>query len=169
MGNSIIRIGVISDTHIPDRAKEIPKEILDAFKKVDLIIHAGDLVSLSVINQLKGSCENIKAVWGNMDPDEVRVKLPDKEVFRAGKYKFGLMHGYGSPSKLTEQLSSVFKNDLVDVVIFGHSHWPLNEKIGKILFFNPGSATDKVFAPYNSYGIIEVNDKIEAKIIKIEG
>jgi predicted phosphodiesterase len=43
----------------------------------------------------------------------------------------------------------------------------MNEKIGKILFFNPGSATDKVFAPYNSYGIIEVNDKIDAKIIKI--
>ena len=167
MGNSIIRIGVISDTHIPDRAKEIPKEILEAFKKVDLVIHAGDLADLSVINQLKTACVNVRAVWGNMDPDEVRTKLPYKDVFKAGRYKFGLMHGFGSPSKLTEQLASVFKDDFVDVIVFGHSHWPLNEKIGKVLFFNPGSATDKVFAPYNSYGIIEVNDKIEAKIIKI--
>jgi len=64
-------------------------------------------------------------------------------------------------------LTEAFKNDKVDLIIFGHSHCGLNEKKGGILFFNPGSATDKVFAPYNSYGIIEINDKIKATIIRI--
>ena len=162
-----MRIGVISDTHIPDRASEIPKEILEDFKKTDLIIHAGDLVDLSVLEKLKSVCKNVKAVWGNMDPYEVRKKLPEKEILEVGKYRIGVMHGYGSPAKLIEFLANAFKSDKVDLVVFGHAHASFNEKRGDILFFNPGSPTDRVFSPYNSYGIIEINDMIEAKIIKI--
>lgn len=162
-----MKIGVISDTHIPDRAEDIPQKILEAFKNVDMIIHAGDLVDLSVLDKLKSVCSNIKAVWGNMDADDVRKKLPEKEIFKIGNYKVGLMHGYGAPHKLIGLLTSVFKNDSVDLIIFGHSHFGINEKKGDILFFNPGSPTDKLFSPYNSYGIIEINDKIEARIIKL--
>lgn len=166
MGDSV-KIGVISDTHIPERANEIPQKILDDFKNVDMIIHAGDLVDLSVLEKLKSVCSNIKAVWGNMDPEEVRKKIPEKEILQIGKHRIGIMHGYGAPNNLVQHLSSIFKDDKVDMVIFGHAHYSVNEKIGGILFFNPGSATDKVFAPYNSYGIIEINDKIEARIIKL--
>lgn len=162
-----MRIGVISDTHIPDRAKEIPVKIIEEFKKVDMIIHAGDLAELSVLEKLKTICPNIKAVWGNMDPDEVRKKLPEKEIIQAGKYKIALMHGFGAPANLTSLLKDIFKDSQADIIVFGHSHAAFNQKIGDTLFFNPGSATDKIFAPFNSYGIIEVNDKIEAKIIKI--
>ena len=162
-----MRIGVISDTHISEAANEIPQKILDDFKNVDMIIHAGDLVGLSVLEELKSVCSNIKAVWGNMDPEEVRRKLPEKEILKNGKHKIGVMHGYGAPKDLTEKLASIFKDDKVDMIIFGHAHYSVNENIGGILFFNPGSATDKVFAPYNSYGIIEINDKIEARIIKL--
>ena len=166
MGNSI-KIGVIADTHIPDRSKSIPKEILEAFKNVDMVLHAGDLVDLKVLDELRRVCSNVKAVWGNMDPQEARKKLNAKEIIQAGRYKIGLMHGYGAPTKLVEILNEEFKNDKVDVIVFGHAHSAYNEKKGEILFFNPGSPTDKAFSPYNSYGIIEVNDKIEAKIIKI--
>lgn len=162
-----MKIGVIADTHIPDRAKEIPKEILEDFKNADLIIHAGDLVDLAVLDKLKSVCKHVKAVWGNMDPYEVRKKLPEKEILEVGGYRIGVMHGYGSPAKLIDFLASSFKNDKVDLIIFGHAHTSFNEKKGDILFFNPGSPTDKVFSPYNSYGIIEINDKIEAKIIKL--
>ncbi len=162
-----MKIGVISDTHIPDRAGDIPVEILEEFKNVDMIIHAGDLVDLGVLDKLKSICSNVKAVWGNMDPEGVRRKLPEKEVLKVGNYKIGVMHGYGMPDKLTDLLASHFKNDNVNLIIFGHSHSSLNEKRGGILFFNPGSPTDKIFSLYNSYGIIEINDKIEAKIIKL--
>jgi putative phosphoesterase len=162
-----MKIGVLSDTHIPDRSEDIPAEILEAFKNVDMVIHAGDILELSVINKLKSVCKVVRAVWGNMDSYELRNALPEKEIIEAGNYRIGVMHGYGNPSKLTELLKEKFKNDKVDVIIFGHSHSALNEKIGGILFFNPGSATDRIFALYNSYGIIEINDKIEAKIIKL--
>lgn len=162
-----MKIGVISDTHIPDRAKELPQEVLESFKDVDMIIHAGDILNLSVLEQLKTICKNVKAVWGNMDPYELRKKLPEKEIIKVGNYKIGLMHGYGHPSKLIDLLSKEFKDDRVDIIIFGHSHSGLNEKKGNILYFNPGSATDKVFSLYNSYGIIEINDKIESKVIRL--
>jgi putative phosphoesterase len=160
-----MRIGVISDTHIPERAKEIPKKILEDFKNVDMVIHAGDLADLSVIEQLKTACPNVRAVWGNMDSYEIRSALPEKEILKIGNYKIGVMHGYGAPNKLIDLLSAVFKDENVDVIIFGHSHNSVNEKRNGILFFNPGSPTDKVFSLYNSYGIVEINDKIEAKII----
>jgi hypothetical protein len=162
-----MKIGVISDTHIPDKAKDIPQKILEDFKNVDMIIHVGDLVNLGVLNKLKDICRNVKAVYGNMDPDEIRKELPEKEIFNIGNYKVGIMHGYGAPNNLIDLLTSVFKEDKLDLIIFGHSHSAFNEKCNGILFFNPGSPTDKIFSSYNSYGIIEINDKIEARIIRI--
>ncbi|MDO8655790.1 MAG: YfcE family phosphodiesterase, partial [Nanoarchaeota archaeon] len=60
-----MRIGVIADTHIPDRAECLPKQVLDAFKQVDMVIHAGDIVDLSVLDTLKSVCKDVHAVWGN--------------------------------------------------------------------------------------------------------
>ena len=162
-----MKIGVIADTHIPDRAKDIPPQILEAFKGMDMVIHAGDFVDLSVLDKLKTVCKDVKAVWGNMDPYGVRKQLPEKEIVSIGNHKIGIMHGYGPPSELIDLLGEIFKEDNVDIIIFGHSHSAVNEKRGNILYFNPGSATDKIFALYNSYGIIEINDKIKARIIKI--
>ncbi len=162
-----MKIGVISDTHIPDKAGDIPNKVLDEFKGVDMIIHAGDLVNLSVLEKLENVCSNVKAVWGNMDYAEVKEKLPEKQLIDVQGYKIGVMHGYGAPNKLIDILTPIFKDTPVDLIIFGHSHTPVNEKRGKILFFNPGSPTDKIFAPYNSFGIIEITDKIDARIVKI--
>ena len=163
-----MRIGVISDTHIPDRAEEIPAQIIEDFKKVDMIVHAGDLVDLKVLDKLKSICPKVVAVWGNMDPREVRSKLSEKEIFEVAGHRIGLMHGFGAPVNLIEFLSGAFRDDAVEVVIFGHAHCPVNEKRQGVLYFNPGSPTDKIYCQYNSYGIIEINDKVEARIVKIK-
>ncbi|MCM8779773.1 MAG: metallophosphoesterase [Candidatus Omnitrophica bacterium] len=162
-----MRIGVISDTHITQKSEHLPKKILDDFKTADMVLHAGDLVDITVLDELRKVCKNVYAVSGNMDSLDVKQKLKIKEIIPAGRYRIGLMHGWGNPTKLIEALADAFKEDNVDIIVFGHSHLPLNEKRGGVLFFNPGSALDKMFAPYNSYGILEVNDKVEAKIIKL--
>jgi predicted phosphodiesterase len=77
------------------------------------------------------------------------------------------MHGIGAPVNLIDVTTEAFKNDRVDAIIFGHSHNGLNMVKNGILYFNPGSPTDKVYAKVNSVGIIEVNDKIEGRIIEI--
>lgn len=64
-------LGLISDTHVPVRAREIPKEVFKIFDKVDCIVHAGDLVDLSVIDELERLAP-VLAVCGNMDGPEIR-------------------------------------------------------------------------------------------------
>lgn len=174
-----VRIGVISDTHILDRGGHVPQVVLDAFKQVDLILHAGDIVCLGVIEELESVCSKVVAVAGNMDQEAVKKKYPVKLVLEILGQRVGLMHGAGAGLNLPELLKDAFKEDDCDLIIFGHSHKPMNERIDGILFFNPGSATD-LSAAHSSYGIIELNKRlanfgqplgsqsvIEAKIIKI--
>jgi uncharacterized protein len=155
-----VRIGVISDTHIPDKCEHIPVAVLDAFKHVDMVMHAGDIVTLKVIEELSSVCPRIVAVAGNMDRSEILKKYSVKQVFNISGVKIGLAHGAGAPLNLIELLKSTFKADNCDIIIFGHSHKPMNEKIGKTLFFNPGSATDFLSGD-TSYGIIEIKDRPE--------
>ncbi len=162
-----MKIGVISDTHIPISATDIPDVVLEAFKDVDMILHAGDLVNLSVIDILKSVCPNVTAVSGNMDSAQVKQVLSKKEVINIGKHKIGLTHGCGAPATLVNTVTHIFEADGVDVIVFGHSHAPLCETIGNVLYFNPGSLTDKIFTSVNSYGIIEINEGIEGKIFTL--
>ncbi|HNX82099.1 MAG TPA: metallophosphoesterase family protein [Candidatus Omnitrophota bacterium] len=162
-----MRIGVISDTHIPDRAKEIPQKALEAFKNVDMIIHVGDLVEMSVLKQLKSVCAHVRAVAGNMDPAEIKNKLPERDVFKVLGHTIAVVHGWGAPGKIQEVIAAALKEANPEVIIFGHSHTPCNETHDGILFFNPGSPTDNLFAPYLSVGILEINDTISGTIIKV--
>ncbi len=162
-----MRIGVISDTHITGRGQCIPDEILRDFKDVDMVLHAGDIGCARALEILRAVCPVVKAVRGNMDPDELKVSLPEKEIIRAGKFKIGLTHGAGSPQHLKEYVAALFKGDVVDAIVFGHSHVPCNETKNGILFFNPGSPTDTMFSPYNSYGILDAGERISGRIIKL--
>jgi len=161
-----MKIGVISDTHIPDKCEHIPDVILEAFKNVDMVIHVGDLVNLEVIKELESVCPKVLAVSGNMDRKEVTKIYPSKQVVEIAGFKIGLMHGYGAPINLINILKDAFKNDACNVIIFGHSHKAMNENINGVLFFNPGSATDSS-CEANSYGIVEIDRKINPKIIQI--
>jgi len=162
-------IGVISDTHIPERSEHIPKEIISGLKDVDLIIHAGDLVELKVLDILKKINPQVIAVYGNMDYLEVKKNLPSQQIVELEGLSVGICHGWGAPNKLKEVVRDVFKGKKVDMIIFGHSHFPINESTEGVYYFNPGSACDKIFSPFNSYGILEIEDKKikKAEIIKI--
>jgi putative phosphoesterase len=160
-----MKIGVISDTHIPERALDIPKEVYEAFKDVDLILHAGDFTSLDILNTLN-KIRPVTAVYGNMDGFALTSKLKEKEIVEVGKFKIGLIHGKGHPKNLINFVKGAFREKL-DIIIFGHSHTAFNERQDGILFFNPGSPTDTIFAPYRSYGMLEINDEIKSAIVRI--
>lgn len=157
-------IGVLSDTHIPKTAQNVPERIIKEFKGVDLILHAGDLVEMSVLKRLEALAP-IRAVYGNMDPPEVKASLPEKDVILFEGFRIGLIHGFGPPGQIVDAVSGAFS--AVDAIVFGHSHTPLVQKIKKTLFFNPGSPTDKIFAPYASFGILEIGENITGRIIRL--
>ncbi|MDP3791945.1 MAG: metallophosphoesterase family protein [Candidatus Omnitrophota bacterium] len=160
-----MKILVLSDTHIPIAAQDLPKAIYDAAEDVDMIFHAGDFIDAKFLDKLR-SIKEVKAVCGNMDSQEIRAQLNPKELITIGKSKIGLIHGYGAPSELMASVRKEFGK--VDCLVFGHSHIAVNVKKDGVLFFNPGSPTDKIFASKNSYGILEVTDKkIEGKIVEL--
>ena len=158
-----MKIGVVSDTHSHD----LPKQMMDDLKDVDLIVHVGDFCSGDDLRRFR-QINKVRAVFGNMDGLEIRQLLPERDVFEADGLKIGLYHGQGSPERVLNYVKKEFKRDKLDVVIFGHSHLPFNEVIDGVLYFNPGSPTDVVRPPYCSYGILEVkNGKVSGKIIKV--
>jgi len=160
-----VRILVLSDTHIPRSAHDLPKQVYDEIENVEMILHAGDFVEKSLLEKLSALRET-KAVYGNMDSVKLKEALNAKEVLQLGRFRVGLIHGYGAPSELMNTIKEEFTS--VDAVVFGHSHSAVNTVWDGVLYFNPGSPTDKIFASSNSYGILEITDKkIEGRIIKI--
>jgi putative phosphoesterase len=151
-----VRIGVLSDTHI-HLAEEIPAEVVKAFSKVDLIVHAGDFVSSEVLEGLKELGE-VRAVHGNVDSMKLRNLLPEKDIFTIGTKKIGITHGWGSPEGIESRVKGLLGD--VDIIIYGHSHRARIEQIGKVLFFNPGPG-------WQSFGILSIDKDVQGEIIKI--
>lgn len=160
-----MKIGVISDTHIPFRGRKIPDVVLDTFRGVDLIIHAGDLVQEEVLATLEESAP-VKAVSGNVDPPELKMKLPEKLELELAGYKIAVIHGHNVRGHLLNTLPYVFPE--ADIIIFGHTHQQCNRTINGQLLFNPGSPTDRRMEKNYSFGIIELADKIHAEIIEFQ-
>ena len=146
-------IGVLSDTHIPTKAKELPREVIDGFKEVDLILHAGDILDKSIIDKLE-QIAPVFAVAGNCDPPELKEKLPIKRIVEYCGFRIGLIHGDGGVATRLSRLLETFENDNVNAIVFGHSHRPYNDRINGVLLFNPGSPTDKRYEVFYSYGLI---------------
>ncbi len=158
-------IGLISDTHIPDRAKEIPEKVFEAFSEVDLIMHAGDLTSPKVIDDLE-QIAPVMAIQGNMDRAK-GIDLPAAKVIEAEGLKIGIVHGEVYPRADTQQLVYLAKELDVDILVSGHSHQPKIEQTDGVLLLNPGSPIVPRLAD-RTVMILEINDKkVDVEIIKI--
>ncbi len=135
-------IGLISDTHIPTRAKSIPKEVFQTFENTELILHAGDLVNMSVIDELE-QVAPVLAVYGNMDGRAIREKLPKINSFTLLDWKIGIMH---DPSALfgIRKMREIAARNRFDVLVYGHTHSSKVKWEAGVLFINPGSPTNPV-------------------------
>jgi putative phosphoesterase len=157
-------IGVLSDTH----SLHIPTSLIERFKTVDLIIHAGDICDAHTLKLLRKIAPT-KAVQGNMDEGLLKKELPIKEIITCGTLKIGVTHGHiGDTREALKNAQALFKDDKMDMIIYGHSHQALKEQVGTTLYFNPGSPNDVIRAKFFSYGLITIdNGKIKAEIVKI--
>ena len=177
----MIKIGVLSDTHLTAPAgnflglakqrlrskltlDDVRAIVAEHFRGVELIIHAGDFVEAAVADMLREFAP-LEAVHGNMDTAEIERAFPAMRVLEIGRFKIGVTHGDGAPQGIIERVGAKFTG--VDAVVFGHSHQPVNERRDGVLFFNPGSPTDRIFAPYNSVGLLEIGDAISGQIIRL--
>ncbi len=159
-----MKVGVLSDTHVPGAAPALPRAIFDLFAGVDLILHAGDIVDLAVLDELR-TIAPVEAVAGNMDGPEAHRNLPVKKVLSLGRFSVGLIHGKYKIDIQKEMIRKEF--DHVDLIVYGHSHTPFWGKVGDVLLLNPGSPTDNRHAPYHSVAVLTVDDELTAEIIRI--
>ena len=159
-----MKIGVLSDTHIPSRTKKLPDVVMDTLKNVDYIVHAGDINEISVITALERLAPVI-AISGNTDSNELKQALGESKIFTLGGMKFGLCHGHGVKSNTLGRVVNNFKDIMLDCIIFGHSHIPYCKHMNDTLFFNPRSPADKRRNEMYSFGILEIESVICPHII----
>jgi putative phosphoesterase len=129
-----------------------------------MILHAGDIVEPAVLAAF-APCP-VFAVRGNMDA--AAPELPHRRVMQVGGVNIGLIHGWGAHEGLAERVRREFADTPLGCLIFGHSHEPVCRHEGGLLLFNPGSATDRRGMPYESVGLLEVeNGMISGRIIPL--
>jgi putative phosphoesterase len=161
-------VGLISDTHIPVRARYIPKKVFEIFENVDFIVHAGDLVQLAVIDELE-QLAPVLAVHGNMDGPEVSGALPKLNSLKISEWKIGVMHD-PSTSFGMGKMREISKLNGFNVFVYGHTHNSSIRWEGKTLYINPGSPTNPVppFLSKPSVALLKITrESIVPEIVQI--
>ncbi|CAM4008528.1 metallophosphoesterase family protein [Mesobacillus thioparans] len=159
-----MKVVVVSDTHMPKKAKQLPMILKRDLEDCDYIIHAGDWQTVELYHQLQQYAPII-GVTGNVDGPELKSLLNLKEVFLAGDFRIGIVHGYGTGKTTEKRAIDAFADDPVDCIIYGHSHIPVLKENNGVVIFNPGSPTDKRRQKEFSYGILTIGERIEGKHI----
>jgi putative phosphoesterase len=161
-------IGLISDTHVPSRAKAIPQSVFKVFENVDFIIHAGDLVELTVVDELE-QLAPVLAVHGNMDGPQVSGALPKLNSLKILDYKIGVVHDPGLMFGVNK-MREMAKQNLFNVLVYGHTHASSIKWENKTLFINPGSPTspEPPFLCKPTVGLLKITrEGITPEIIQI--
>jgi putative phosphoesterase len=159
-----MKIGVISDTHLIEADEGLCRVAAEVFKDISLILHAGDLTRIGVLEAFDG--KRCIAVRGNMDRGTAAERLPQKRVVTVAGKRIGLIHGGGSPIGIEKRVMRAFSD--VDIVVFGHTHKPFCRWIKGVLVFNPGAYCGTLLLKRKrSVGILSMADPISAEHIAI--
>ena len=147
-------IGIISDTHLPRGARRLPQSCVERLAACDLILHAGDVMTADVLDEMAGIGPPLLAVHGNVDSDELRARLPAERTVEAAGVHVAVVHDAGAAKGRLDRLRRRFPD--ADAVVFGHSHLPLHEEREGFQIFNPGSPTERRRAPAHTMGVARV-------------
>ncbi len=158
-----IRIAVISDTHFGGRPRQLPEIVLETLRNSDLILHAGDFCSVEAYDMI-ASLGELRGVSGNNDAPSLQRTLPSYRSFRFGRFTAAMIHGHGFGRLTARQAAEQELRGKFDIGIFGHSHQPHCECLDGTLLFNPGSLTQRRWEPRHSFGIIRIDDTIDAAL-----
>ena len=149
-------IAVISDTHLPRGARQVPAACVERIAAADLLLHAGDFSTLAVLRELESIGPPVIAVHGNVDSADLRRLLPAERVVQAEGARIAMVHDAGPRAGRLERMRRRF-GERANLVVFGHSHLPLHEDAPDgFQILNPGSPTERRRAPSHTMGLIEV-------------
>jgi putative phosphoesterase len=169
-----MRIGLISDTHMPEVAQVLPPQIAEAFRGVDLILHAGDIYASSVLDELEHIAP-VLAAKGDDDSGDMLIdrRVKWKHVLKLEGQTLWLIHYMPYPYSVASWRARISlgqgEHDAPDIVVFGHDHCTILHHHSGVLFVNPGSPT---FLNYRhglgTVGILDIDSgKAQAHIIQL--
>ena len=158
------RLVVLADTHLPRKRRVLPTEVLTELVQTDLIVHLGDFTEVEVAEQLEAYAPLV-AVSGNNDSAEVKNRFPTRRLLELEGKTLVLLHG-DIGGRTAQQAALAEQGG--DAVLFGHSHLPLSQVVGGRLLFNPGSPTDRRWGPHRSFGLMDVGESIEARVVLLD-
>ena len=145
-----MRLAIVSDTHLPRGGRAIPERCLRECRDADAILHAGDLVDVAVLEQLRALGPPVHAIHGNVDGAAVRAILPGRLEVAFDGVRIGMTHEPGPAAGRLERLRAAFPR--CDAVVFGHTHMPEHAECDGFQIFNPGSPTERRRAPVHTMG-----------------
>ncbi|MFE0884594.1 metallophosphoesterase family protein [Streptomyces rochei] len=145
-----MRLLIMSDTHLPKRAKALPEPLLARVPHADVVLHAGDWVDTATLDLLERLSRRLIGVYGNNDGPGLRARLPEVAYADLGGLRFGVVHETGAAQGRERRCAGRFPD--LDVLVFGHSHipWDTTADTG-LRLLNPGSPTDRRRQPYCTY------------------
>jgi uncharacterized protein len=149
-----VRVAVIADTHLPRGARRLPDQCLETLRAADLILHAGDLVTAAVLEELRALGPPVEAVAGNMDEPALQQTLPQERIVVAADARIGLLHIPGPEVGREARLASRFPD--CAAVVYGHTHIPQVERFQHLWILNPGSPTERRRAPTHTMLVLEI-------------
>jgi putative phosphoesterase len=151
-----MRLMLISDTHLPVRAKRLPAVVWDAIEQADVVIHAGDWVSVELLDELESRSQRLIGCWGNNDGPVLRERLPEVARVSLDGLSVAVVHETGASRGREERCERAYPG--VDLLVYGHSHIPWDSTTPKGLrLLNPGSPTDRRRQPFCTYQTAEIN------------
>ena len=164
-----MRLAIISDTHLPRGSRALPETCVAHLRAADLILHAGDLATVAVLEDLQALGPPVAAVHGNVDDERVRMLLPAARLVRAAGARIAMTHDAGPAAGRLARMRARFPD--ADAVVFGHSHIPVHEHDGGFHIFNPGSPTDRRRQPVHTMGLAEAGDDgtLAFRLVALDG
>ena len=152
-----MRLLLITDTHVPKRARDLPTQVWDEVAAADVVIHAGDWVTPDLLDSLEAASTRLIACWGNNDGDELRSRLPERADAELAGLHFTVVHETGGAAGRDARMSRLYPE--TDVLVFGHSHipWDTTTQTG-LRLLNPGSPTDRRRQPFCTYMTATIED-----------
>jgi uncharacterized protein len=162
-----VRVVVLADTHAPRRWKTCPPLVVAQLRRADLILHAGDVCTADVLDELSGYAP-VSAVLGNNDgPDVAAWGAPPTLDFDLDGLPVAMIHDSGAATGRLGRMHRLFPR--AGLVVFGHSHIPLDQAAEGIRIFNPGSPTDRRRQQRGTVGVlrIEAGRLAEARIVPV--
>lgn len=149
---------VLSDTHAPRHWKALPPALIEPLRQADLVLHAGDMCTPDVLDTL-AEYAPVKAVLGNNDGRPAAGwggGVPETLELEIEGVRLAMIHDSGPRTGRDRRMRRRFPG--AELVVFGHSHIPLDEPGGAVALFNPGSPTDKRRQPHGTYGLLTLSD-----------